>query len=109
MGVPLLAVPETRWYCPRCPATAVTKEPGVHTRFHPCGAMGGFTSPMVEVGQDAKVVVNEREDYIAGEDVQLHDGRPIMNITTEYADGRTDVAVYAPTAHVRGTAWQPQG
>lgn len=106
MRVPLL-VPEVHHHCPRCPAEAVTHEAEPHTRFHPCPAMGGFNSPMA-IGRrgTAKVVVNEREDYIGSEDPQLHEGRPIMNITTEYADGRTDVAVYAPTAHVRGSAWQ---
>lgn len=53
--------------------------------------------PMLREGESAKVTVNEREDYIGDEDVQLVDGRPIMNTTVTRDDGE-DVAVYAPTA-----------
>jgi len=66
--------------------------------------MGGMTTPMVSGLAPAKVTLNEREDYIGTEDVTMVDGRPIMSVTTEYADGHTDVAVYAPTAHSRGEA-----
>ncbi len=104
MSIPLLT-PTTRWHCPACGAEDVTHEAEPHTRFHPCAKLGGFTSPMARGAMPAKVVVTEREDYIGTEDVRLsEDGRPIMNITLEYADGHTDVAVYAPTAHAGGTA-----
>lgn len=66
-------------------------------RFHNCSGMSGLTMPMLREGESAKVTVNEREDYIGDEDVQLVDGRPIMNTTVTRDDGE-DVAVYAPTA-----------
>lgn len=101
MRVPILAAPVRRWHCPHCPTTDVTREVEPHTRFHACGALGGFSAPLVEVGVDATTVVHERDDYIGREDVQRRpdNGRPIMSITTEYGDGRRDCVVYAPTAH----------
>jgi hypothetical protein len=44
----------------------------------------------------------EREDYL-GNEVQATDenGTPIMAVQTEYADGRTDVAVNAPVAQTK--------
>ena len=104
MALPILT-PTHHWHCPACGAEDVTHEAEPHTRFHSCAKLGGFSAPMAAGRKgDAKVVVHEREDYIGHEDVQLLDGRPIMNITTHYADGHTDVAVYAPTAHAGGTA-----
>lgn len=104
MNVPLLT-PEHRWECPSCGMQDVTHEPRPHTRMHPCRALAGFTAPMVEVhGIELKkhsVVhrVNEREDYIGGELVQLDgNGRPVMSISTERADGSNDLHVYAGTA-----------
>lgn len=105
MGVPILAPPARRWACPSCPSTATTRQAEPHTQFHPCPALGGLAAPMVEHGADARLVLNEREDYIGGDDVQrTPDGRPLMSITTEHGDGRRDVAVYAPTAHGRADA-----
>lgn len=103
--VPILAVPVRHWHCPHCPARDATRQAGPHTRFHGCGALGGFNAPMVEVGIDATTVVHERDDYVGREAVQLTPaGRPVMAISTEYGDGRRDVAVYPPTATARGTA-----
>jgi hypothetical protein len=54
---------------------------------------------MLPKGMDAKVVAHDREDYVGKEDVQLDgNGRPIMSITTERADGTNDTMVFAPTA-----------
>lgn len=92
-------VPVTRWECPNCNTRDVTRESAPHSRMHPCAGLGGLTAPMVREGERVKVVVNEREDYIGDADVQLANGRPVMNVTTEHPDGRTDVAVYAPTAY----------
>lgn len=94
-------IPITRWYCPRCNVTDVTREAEPHSRFHACPVRGGLTAPLVREGETVKITDNEREDYVGNEDVQRDGvtGRPIMNITTEHADGSTDVIVFAPTAH----------
>jgi hypothetical protein len=43
-----------------------------------------------------------REDYLNGEiQTQLDDGTPIMAVQTEYADGRTDLAVNAAVAQMK--------
>jgi hypothetical protein len=94
----LLAPPERRWECPNCDAEDVTREAQPHQRFHSCpGLRGGLTAPMVPAGTRAKVVAVEREDYIGSEQVQLHHGRPVMNVTVTRDDGQ-DCAVFAPTA-----------
>jgi hypothetical protein len=105
MPLPILAPPVRRWHCPNCNARDVTREVEPHTRFHPCASLGGFSAPLIEEGVDATVVVHEREDYIGREAVQMTPaGRPVMAISTEYGDGRRDVAVYAPTALGRAEA-----
>jgi hypothetical protein len=54
---------------------------------------------MLPKSMDAKVVAHDREDYVGKEDVQVDgNGRPIMSITTERADGTNDTMVFAPTA-----------
>jgi hypothetical protein len=101
----MFTVPERRWECPNCELTDVTREVQPHTRFHACAGLKGFTAPMVPAGSKVRVTANEREDYLGSEDVRLDaDGRPIMSITTEYPDGHTDLAVFAPTAHANGAA-----
>ena len=95
-------VPVTRWHCRYCAFHDVTREAGPHSRFHPCAGMAGLTMPMLREGEDARVTLTVREDYLGGEDVPTVDGRPYMNATTTYADGHTDVAVYAPTAYANG-------
>lgn len=100
----LLNAPEWRWECPNCPHTHVTRETQPHTPFHPCpGLRAGLTAPMIPAGTKAKVVVNEREDYVGDELVQLHHGRPVMNVVTVRDDGQ-DCAVFAPTARADGFA-----
>ncbi len=92
--------PVVRWYCQRCSARDVTRKSEPHTRFHACAGMGGVTVPLLREGDDARVRVLAREDYVGTEDVRVDDdGRPVMSAVTEYADGRTDVVVYAATAH----------
>ena len=88
------------WRCPACGATDQTREARPHTRYHVCPRMRYLTTPMVPAGVSAKVTLHEREDYVNGEHVQLDPerGRPVMSIVTEYADGRNDTAVFAPTA-----------
>lgn len=107
MNLPLL-VPRQDWHCEMCGAEDVTNEAEPHTRFHACHRLGGLTAPMVMGKARAKVTLNEREDYVGSEDVTMVNGRPIMNVTTEYADGRTSVAVYAPTAHGGAEAYDKE-
>ena len=89
---------ESRWYCPNCDVTDVTRSTEVHTQFHQCRGMNGLAAPMIMEGTRAKVESREREDYVGKEDVQLDgEGRPIMSIVTTRDEGQ-DVTVFAPTA-----------
>lgn len=97
MDVPEL-VRETRWSCPNCTVTSLTREARPHTRMHPCKGLFGLDAPMVEDGVDCKVVTTVREDYVGDELGLRYDdnNRPVMNVTTVRGDGSTDVGVYAP-------------
>jgi hypothetical protein len=104
----LLEQPPVRWECPSCGLQDVTPAPAAgqaHSRMHACPALAGFLAPMVQVhGRELTGVVHrvvERGDYIAGEQVRLDgNGRPIMAVVTERADGH-DTHVFAPTATAR--------
>lgn len=97
MAVPLL-VSESRWECPNCDQTDVTRRPDVHTQMHTCPGARGMTVPFVPAGTRAKVVLRDREDYVGGDMVQTDEnGRPVMSATVTRDDGE-DVAVYAPCA-----------
>lgn len=99
-GAVALEPPVTRWYCPSCGAQDVTRQFGVHTRFHNCAGLRGLSAPMVPAGTKAKHVVNVREDYEGGQLAQRdEDGRALMNIVTVRDDGQ-DCTVLAPTANV---------
>ena len=99
MSVPILA-PVHDWYCPNCGKTDRTQEARPHTRYHVCPKLRYLSAPMLMRSMNAKVVAHDREDYVGKEDVQVDgNGRPIMSITTERADGTNDVVVFAPTAH----------
>lgn len=89
---------ETRWICYSCSLTDVTYDPEPHTRFHICKRTG-LTMPMVEDGVRCKFEFNEREDYVNGDDVQMYNGRPVMNLTVTRDEGE-DCVVYAPAATV---------
>ena len=90
------------WHCPACKQTDTTNDDGTGTRFHACARMRGLSVPFVLAGVSAKLVLNEREDYVGRDKVQLDPERrrPIMNITTVRDDGQ-DVVVFAPTATAR--------
>lgn len=91
---------QQRWVCPNCAATAVTS--GQPNRFHNCGGLRGILAPMVLEGTRCKVVVEERQDYVGREDVRVDgEGRPVMAVRTVRDDGE-DLAVFAPTAHLKG-------
>ena len=98
MAVPLLS-PFTDWVCPACGKTDMTREARPHSRFHKCPKMRGLLTPMVQVGTAAKLVLNEREDYVNGEHVRLDPERrrPVMSISTVRDNGQ-DAVVFAPTA-----------
>lgn len=86
------------WECPSCLARYQTKEARPHVPMHPCPKLG-IIAPYVEVGERARHLVVEREDYV-GDELVRHslDGRPIMAVRTERWDGSNDCHVMAPTA-----------
>jgi hypothetical protein len=101
----ILEVPSKNWECPSCGFQTVTRDPRPHMPTHPCPKYNGFSVPLVEVFGDAlkkhsvRHVVKERDDYVGKEIVQLGpDGKPIMALITERADGSNDTRIYAPTA-----------
>lgn len=99
MIIDLGRVPQM-WSCPNCLVTDRTF--GQPNRFHNCAGLAGLLAPLVPAGTSAKVTAHEREDYIGSEEVQLDgNGRPVMSITTERADGSSDTVAFAPTAVVR--------
>ena len=102
MDVPILPTPEQRWECPTCDLQQVTRRADVHTEFHHCGGLAGLWAPMVPAGTRAKVEANEREDYINGEQVQLHQGRPVMNVLVTRDEGQ-DCVIFAPSATGAGS------
>lgn len=84
--------------CPECPSTVqvsgVIRERPV---LHKCSGHGGMLLPMVPAGIKAKVTLVEREDYINGEQVQMHEDRPVMAATVTREDGE-DRVIFAPAA-----------
>ncbi|MFI6304279.1 hypothetical protein ACIBCH_20605 [Amycolatopsis thailandensis] len=100
MTAHLLAPPERRWECPSCDLQDVTHETRPHARMHSCAGLGGLTVPMVPAGVRAEHRLVEREDYVGREQVQLHEGRPVMNVTTIRDEGQ-DCTVYAPSVDAR--------
>lgn len=99
MTIIIEQVPQV-WSCPNCTDTAITY--GQPNRYHNCSGLAGLYAPMIPAGTDARVSARVREDYVGREDVQYDDeGRPIMGVTIERADGSSDVVVFAPTAYVR--------
>jgi hypothetical protein len=102
VNVPVFDVPERRWECPSCDLQQVTRRRDVHTQFHHCRGLAGLWAPMVAAGTRAKAEVNEREDYIGSEQVQLHQGRPVMNLVVTRDDGQ-DCVIFAPAAGGAGS------
>jgi hypothetical protein len=109
MAAPVLD-PTQHWQCPSCGAQHVTKEPRPHTPFHPCRAQKGLTVPYVVVDRGSELkkhavrhVVVERGDFIGRERGVRHDGegRAVMAVRTERADGSNDCTVFAPAAQAQ--------
>jgi hypothetical protein len=97
--IPILD-PSAMWYCPNCPneARLPFPKPG-QVHLHICMGLRGLTAPMIPVGTRAKVEAREREDYVAGEVVQLDPEfqRPVMSVVTTRDDGQ-DAIIFAPMA-----------
>ncbi len=99
--MPALLDATKHWHCPACRLEHVTVEPKPHTPFHPCPALSGLTAPFIEKGDTAVHKLMVREDNVGFDNgIQYVDGRPIMSLVTEHADGHTDCTIYAPTARV---------
>lgn len=91
------------WQCSACNTREGTEIDPPFSPMHACKGMAGMSVPLVRVAGRVHLKAIEREDYIGNETVQYDgNGRPIMAIVQEYADGHTDATIYAPTAHVRG-------
>lgn len=106
MAVPILDV--TKWWeCPSCHKQHVTREHRPHVPMHPCSGLKGFLAPFVEVHSNAGIrrgtvrhLAVERGDYVNGE-LGLRsdgDGRVIMAVRTERADGSNDCHVFPAAA-----------
>jgi hypothetical protein len=97
----LLRVPFEEWFCPNgcyCTDTVPALPPGA-TRYHNCPKLHQLSAPLVRVGTDCTVEAIEREDYIGGDTQATGDnGKIYMAVTTNYADGRNDLAVNAGLA-----------
>lgn len=101
--VVILEAPIREWFCPNCGLHDQTREARPHSRFHTCPTLRGLSAPMLPAGMDAKVTAHARDDYVNGELVQTDDeGKPVMAVRTERADGSSDVIVFAPTARAEG-------
>ncbi|SRR6266540_1306048 len=101
--IPILQATK-HWWCPNCNLTDVTHEVRPHTRMHSCNGLYGLTSPMVPVGQKAKSIMHEPDDYVKHENVTYAEvdnkSRPVMNIVTTRDNGE-DCTVFAPCATIR--------
>lgn len=112
-NVPIFEAPEHRWACPSCSLLHVTREHRPHTPMHNCAGHRGVMVPFVPVASNegpargaVRHVVVERGDYVGGE-VGLRtddNGRPVMAVITERADGSNDCAIFAGAATGSGAA-----
>jgi hypothetical protein len=96
----------TRWSCPNCDTTDVTRGL-LPNRYHTCAGLHMLTAPLIREGLRVKVEAEERADYLNGE-IQRHgdDGKPYMAIRTTRDDGE-DLAVNAGLAQGRLTDVNP--
>lgn len=99
MANPVILEPQVKqWYCPSCGATKATKEALPHTPYHHCAKMRGVAIPFIEAHIKAALRLNEREDYLNGEDQPRDDqGRAVMSVTVQREDGE-DCFAFAPSA-----------
>lgn len=100
MTIPILNPKPTRWWCPSCGLKKTITHHRVETPMHQCDATG-LDHPLTvwtptESPRQRLVV---REDYVGDEQgIRYVDGKPIMGISTDHADGSNDLAVFAPAA-----------
>lgn len=90
--------------CPQCGKQARVRNMVMKSaRMHQCPKLRGLVAPMVREDIHCQIVLHEREDYVGTADVQTdpEQQRPVMSMETRYADGHTDLTVYAPRAHVK--------
>jgi hypothetical protein len=86
------------WHCPSCHLEHQSQ--GRETAMHHCPKLNGLLVPLVLDGADATHRVLLREDY-QGTDLcsaRDEDGRIVMSVSTEYADGSNALTVYMPCA-----------
>lgn len=104
MAIPILR-PRHEWACPNCNVRDVTTESRPHSQMHQCAGMSGILAPLIPAKdvdkRKARVVAVVREDYVGRDIVETDEnGTPIAAVETQYADGRTDLAVHAPCINV---------
>lgn len=89
-------------HCPNCGLEERVSPPLAmgSSRFHNCPRLHDLSAPLERVDEDFAVRAVEREDYL-GEDTQAmgSDGKAYMAVRTDYADGRSGLAVNAGLAH----------
>ena len=94
-----------RFQCPSCDRQLAVDDIDTRQRMHPCKKLAGMLAPFVEITglelnpRVARHLVVEREDYIGSELVQYDgNGRPVMAVITERADGSNDRIVFPAQA-----------
>jgi hypothetical protein len=86
------------WYCPNCDAEARTVDTALP--MHKCKGIVGLLAPLILRGTNAKVTVNDREDYLGRDLPQTNaEGKIVMSTTTVRDDGQ-DCTIYVPTAQL---------
>jgi hypothetical protein len=106
----VILIPERHWECPSCRVQHVTRIQLPHVPMHQCRAKALMLVPYVEVPPGQSELkkgavthrVIERGDYIGSERGIRHDaeGRAVMAVHTERADGSHDTHVFAPAARL---------
>lgn len=89
---------DTYWQCNSCGMQHIEKARAeVTTPMHACRGLAGAWVPFVPAGSDARLRVEERQDYI-GKDIPFTDanGRVLMAVYTQREDGE-DCHILAPT------------
>lgn len=106
MALPILR-PTQWWECPSCHKQHVTHSAKIITPMHECGGLRGLMAPYVQVHNNHGIrrgtvrhLAVERGDYVNGELGLRSDGegRVIMAVRTERADGSNDCHVFPAAA-----------